>query len=305
MSIHIHASPETPPERILYPVNVNCTLALHDFVEPPKVTPQLELFLQLSPIKGEMNRLQYNYLSSVVSERLTLNPHKLIVAKSQTQEQKTERKEASDQGVTTAVVTAQLEPQRTPQSQELPLLTCIYVKIERGNFELKERKTPQENGDEVLAEIAFTNIEYLLENSLHTTVTKVLLDNFTIQCPQHKNSPFSLLVSPLQRIQIKRPTLLVRHQSERIREDIQLLAPSESSVPHSAVPKMWIHLHGVQICWIYFTLSKIQNFFSPTEQNAAESVTEKFKQLLSKYAFQTVHPIAMNWELDVFPSEAS
>jgi hypothetical protein len=67
---------------------------------------------------------------------------------------------------------------------------------------------------------------------------------------------------------------------------------------------MWVHLHDVQICWLYFTLSKIQNFFSPTEQNAAESVTEKFKQFLSKYSFQTVHPIAMNWELDVFSSEA-
>jgi hypothetical protein len=71
-----------------------------------------------------------------------------------------------------------------------------------------------------------------------------------IQCPEHKNSPFSLLVSPLQHIQIKRPTLLVRHQSERIRENVQLLAPSETSVPHSAVPKI------------------------PAEQNAAESVTE-------------------------------
>lgn len=69
-----------------------------------------------------MSSKRYNYLSSVVSERLTLNPHKLIVAKSQTQEQKTERKEANDRGVTAAVVTAQLEPQRTPKSQELPLL---------------------------------------------------------------------------------------------------------------------------------------------------------------------------------------
>jgi hypothetical protein len=105
---------KTPPERILYPVNVNCPLALHDSLESPKVIPQFELFLQLSPIKGEMNRLQYNYLSSVVSERLTLNRHKLTVAKSQSQKQKTERKEASDQRVTNAVVTAQLEPQRTP-----------------------------------------------------------------------------------------------------------------------------------------------------------------------------------------------
>jgi hypothetical protein len=84
MSIHIHTSPETPPKRILYPVNVNCTLALHDFLEPPKVTPQFELLLQLSPIKGEMSCLQNNYLLSVVSERLAWNPHKLTVAKSQT-----------------------------------------------------------------------------------------------------------------------------------------------------------------------------------------------------------------------------
>jgi len=154
------------------------------------------------------------------------------------------------------------------------------VRIERGSFELKERKTSQENGDEILAEIAFINIEYVLENSSHATVTKVLLYKFTIQCPQHKNLPFSLLVSSLHYIQIKRHTLLVRHHSERIRKDIQLLAPSGSSVPHCAVPKI------------------------PAEQNAAESVTEEFKQFLSKYSFQTVHPIAMNWELDVFSSEA-
>jgi hypothetical protein len=199
MSIHIHTSPETPPERILYPVIVNCPLALHDFLEPPKVTPQFELFLQLSPIKGEMNRLQYNYLSSVVSERLTLNPHKLIVAKSQTQEQKTERKEANDRGVTAAVVTAQLEPQRTPKSQELPLLACVYEKIECGCLELKDCKTSQENGNEVLAEIAFTNIAYVLENSSHATVTKVLLDNFTyLRCSTFKlNVPiFWFVASP-------------------------------------------------------------------------------------------------------------
>jgi hypothetical protein len=111
-----------------------------------------------------MSSKRYNYLSSVVSERLTWNPHKLTVSKSQTQEQKTERKEASDRGVTAAVVTAQLEPQRTPKSQELPLLACVYEKIECGSLELKECKTSQENGNEVLAEIAFTNIEYLLEN---------------------------------------------------------------------------------------------------------------------------------------------
>lgn len=92
---------------------------------------------------------------------------------------------------------------------------CVYEKIECGCLELKDCKTsrkyclhlflideldhshkqircrPQlsfdlrfvdteENGNEVLAEIAFTNIAYVLENSSHATVTKVLLDNFTV-----------------------------------------------------------------------------------------------------------------------------
>jgi len=81
MSIHIQASPEAPPERILYPVNVNCPLALYDFLEPPKVTPQFELFLQLSPIKREMNRLQYPHsrlrtFSLYCDTQLQSQPHR-------------------------------------------------------------------------------------------------------------------------------------------------------------------------------------------------------------------------------------
>jgi hypothetical protein len=62
MSVHIQASPESPSERVLHPVNLNCTIALNDFLQPPKFTPQFELFLRLSPIKGQMNRSQYPHI---------------------------------------------------------------------------------------------------------------------------------------------------------------------------------------------------------------------------------------------------
>jgi hypothetical protein len=61
-------------------------------------------------------------------------------------------------------------------------------------------------------------------------------------------------------------------------------------------PQMWVHLYGVQICWIYFTLAKLQWFFTEAAEDKIIDATtqQQIKQFLSKYSFQTVQPVGIN-----------
>jgi hypothetical protein len=65
LSVHMQATPESHFECVLQPVHMKCTIALNDFLEPPKASPHFEIFLKFSPIKGQMNPVQYPFTFSL------------------------------------------------------------------------------------------------------------------------------------------------------------------------------------------------------------------------------------------------
>jgi hypothetical protein len=64
----------------------------------------------------------------------------------------------------------------------------------------------------------------------------------------------------------------------------------------------WIELNGVQICWIYFTIAKVQLFFTGNEE-AAEFDADAVRQFMSKYKFSEQQAASMNWTLSMTSSE--
>ena len=78
LSVDLQATPESRVERVLQPFNLAVNISLNDYLHAPKVTPNFELFVQVSRVNFSINPAQYKYFTSVFSERLSWSPGALL-----------------------------------------------------------------------------------------------------------------------------------------------------------------------------------------------------------------------------------
>lgn len=146
---------------------------------------------------------------------------------------------------------------------------------------------------ETFAEIKLDNLQYNAESRHDKFVTKVAATRLSVSTPQHADSPFPNLVAPLGNHKAATPyALLVRVESYKPPTPSQPKPPSMT----------WVELHGVQICWVYFTIAKVQLFFTGNEE-AAEFDADAVRQFMSKYKFSEQQAASMNWSLLMTSSE--
>lgn len=62
--------PTAEPQVIIEPLDIHGMVFFHEFKEVTMRRPQLEFFLQLGEVSGQINKNQYLYLLDVVEERL-------------------------------------------------------------------------------------------------------------------------------------------------------------------------------------------------------------------------------------------
>eukprot|EP00004_Rigifila_ramosa_P020406 TRINITY_DN5298_c0_g1_i4.p1 TRINITY_DN5298_c0_g1~~TRINITY_DN5298_c0_g1_i4.p1 ORF type:complete len:3089 (+),score=731.08 TRINITY_DN5298_c0_g1_i4:933-9269(+) len=272
MRVEMQLTPISPAVTILQPVVADVQVSFPDWfgISPDIVSgfvlPTATVTIAISELNSSMMPLQYRYLLSVMEQRVSWSKKSAVVT-----------------DTATAATTA-----AAPAASEDAFIWVASMKIEKLVLNLCDASDSdaQTLDSHVLARLTFANFCLVSESNRAMLSHKVACASFEIQCPQHKQSPFFLLLSGNNEDTAEKVEhqLLLRYEKDK-------QARSAAEKAQKAEKRIFAEISQSQICLILQTLARLQLFFKNEPQSTD---SEKLPALL--LARQTVERFT-TWRL--------